>query len=251
MPCAANEGAPVDTTPDRFKPPYMSFQTFWGYVDELGRKPLPPVIDRSMFASKSGTDQANLLAALKAFGLIADDLTVEPRLDELVSGDEDVRRKVLARLIEEHYPDALQVSANDGTEKMLHDSFREVFDLGSADTRRKAVSFFLHAARTAGLPLSPHFPNTRTTTAASRPRRPNTKRKPASPVLPQEQEVPPASQADSYKIDLHCGGSVTLTVTVSHFALSKDKKDREFVNKLIDALTDYGEVRMGDVPAEV
>ncbi len=31
-------------------------------------------------------------------------------------------------------------------------------------------------------------------------------------------------------------------LSVSHFALSRDREDRDFVNGLIDALTDYGEV---------
>ena len=44
-----------------FKPPYLSFQTFWAFLDELAAKPLPPQIDRSMLDKKSGTDQAGLL----------------------------------------------------------------------------------------------------------------------------------------------------------------------------------------------
>lgn len=53
--------AAVDELSDpKFKPPYLSFQTFWGFVKELAAKPLPPQIDRTMLDKKSGTDQMNL-----------------------------------------------------------------------------------------------------------------------------------------------------------------------------------------------
>jgi hypothetical protein len=56
-----------------FKPPYNAFRTFWGFVDTLSKKPLPPQIDRSMLEGKSGTDQMGLNFALQGFGLIASD----------------------------------------------------------------------------------------------------------------------------------------------------------------------------------
>jgi hypothetical protein len=151
----------VDAQESQFKPSYMSFQTFWNFMQELTKLPLPPQIDRSLMDSKSGTDQANLTAALKGFGFIRDDLTVEPLLQQFVETDEAGQKAILRGLVAEHYHDALQVSANNGTEKLLHDSFREVFDLDAAETRRKAITFFLHAARTSGIALSPHFPATR------------------------------------------------------------------------------------------
>lgn len=43
------------------------------------------------------------------------------------------------------------------------------------------------------------------------------------------------------QVNLHAGGSVALTVNVGHFALSRNKENRELVQKLIDALIDYDE----------
>jgi hypothetical protein len=57
------------------------------------------------------------------------------------------------------------------------------------------------------------------------------------------------SQSDTYTVTLESGGKVSLTVSVSHFALSRNKEDRKSINDLIDALTDYGKVHEG-TPAD-
>jgi hypothetical protein len=234
------------------KPPYMSFQTFWNFIGELSGKPLPPQIDRSLMDTKSGTDQAHLTAAMKGFGLISDDLTVQPLLERLAVPDEDQRKKVLREIVEDFYAEPLKVSAANGTEKLLHDAFKDAYGLEGGDTRRKAVTFFLHAARHADVPLSPHFPQTRMGSVPSaRPKRGKRTPKPAAAETPGENAPPgpgPSAGGDTYEVKLRCGGTVTLTVSVSHFALSRNREDRNFVNGLIDALTDYGEVL--SVPAQ-
>jgi len=152
----------TETTSTEFKPPYMSFQTFWNFIDELSKKPLPPRIDRSLMSSKSGTDQANLTLALQSFGLIDAESNVRPALTGLVLADEAGRKVMLADLVRAHYSGPLTVSEKNGTQADLAAAFRDDYpSIGSADTRRKSVTFFLHAARTAGIEVSPHFPATR------------------------------------------------------------------------------------------
>jgi hypothetical protein len=222
----------------------MSFTTFWNFINELAKKPLPPQMDRSMMDSKSGTDQANLTAALKGFGLIQDDLTVEPLLTRLVTGDEDQRKQIMREVVERYYPEPLKVSANSGTEKMLHDAFRDAYGMDAADTRRKSITFFLHAARLAGIELSANFPQTRnpgsaTTTRVKRvaKRRNANDSAAAAPATPQQ----PAVKGDSYAVTLRGGGTVTLIIAESHFMLSKNREDRNFVNSLVDAMIDYAQ----------
>lgn len=157
-----------------FRPPYFSFQTFWSFIEQLAEKPLPPLIDRSLLSSKSGTDQANIFGALRGFEFIDDEQRVTPLLTKVVEADAEGRTAVLAQLVESHYPAQMELARRNGTEAQLHESFGEVFGIRSADTRRKAVTFFLHAAKTAGLPLSPHFPPTRSGSGSAggmRPRR--------------------------------------------------------------------------------
>jgi hypothetical protein len=233
-----------------FKPSYFAFATLSGFLADLGTKPLPPQIDRSMMESKSGTDQMNLLSAMKGFGFISDDQHVNPLLVEYTQGDEETRKAIVGRLLSANYPHQLEISAQNGTEKALLDSFGDDFGI-QGDTRRKAMTFFLHAARYAGIPLSPHFPATRAGSGNANRARRNTPKKKVTSAAGSTiaAEARPVQGGDTYRVQLRAGGEVTLTVSVSHFALSKNKEDRTFVNNLVDALIDYGGDALEAAPA--
>jgi len=221
-----------------FKPPYLSFQTFWGFTEELATKPLPPQIDRSMLDKKSGTDQMNLLAAFKAFGLVDDAHAVLPELQQLVAEPEPDRKKRLATLLRRYYPLQFAVSDQNGTEKQLLESFEQAFGV-TGDTRRKASTFLLHAARFAGMTLSPHFPATRSgsgrAATAKVKRTPAPKRKPGNPTAPMPSEA--EGPGDTYTVTLISGGAVSVVVNVNLFSLSTD--DRNFIIELVDKLKGY------------
>lgn len=232
----------MDTS--EFRPPYMSFQTFWGFLEDLASKPLPPRIDRSLMGGKSGTDQANLSAAFASFGLTREDGTVLPALTELVATPADKRKAHFGEIMAPYYSAALEVSAQNGTEADLKRSFVDEWpSIGSADTRRKAITFFLHAARAAELPLSPHFPATRSgsgASGASRAKRTTSKRKttPAPARAGAAEPIPsPAGPGHSQQVTLRSGGSVTLSYDVSLFDL--DGEDQEFVLALIGMVKQY------------
>lgn len=226
-----------------FKPPYMSFHTLWSTLAELGTKELPPRIDRSLMATKSGTDQANLLAAFAAFNLVGEGQRVQPALVALTSQDEEERRQALAQLVRTHYPRQMEISEQHGTEMQLRESFQEDFKLDSAETRRKAITFFLHAARTAGLPLSQNFPQTRAGSGSpGTPRRRSAngssrKKAPAAPTTAPNGSAGAATSGDTYTVTLSSGGHVSVVVDVNLFGLST--ADREFVIDLVDRLKGY------------
>jgi hypothetical protein len=240
-----------------FRPPYMSFQTFWRFIEELRSKPLPPQIDRSLMATKSGTDQANLNATLAAFGLIGPAGEVRDDLRALIHGDDDGRRHVLERLLRERYAGQLNLSAENGTNQQLHESFRDSFNMTGPETRRKAVTFFLHACREAGIELSPFFPSTRAGSGAPgtpRPRRTQRRRATTAPTA-DTGALPSASSAttmaangDRYSVSLTSGGTVEVSVSVNLFALSRE--DRTFVIDLVDKLKGYGEIAQPTAPKE-
>src|SRR5207245_810656 len=97
---------------------------------DLAAKPLPPRIDRTMLKSKSGTDQANLLFALRAFELIDESNSVNiASLVPIAQGDEEARAEALGDLVRTHYAGALAISDSSGTEGQLHDWFRDTFGL--------------------------------------------------------------------------------------------------------------------------
>ena len=234
----------MDTNDDGFKPPYMSFQTFWNFITELGTKPLPPRIDRSLMASKSGTDQFNLNLALTSFGLIDSNSGVLPLLTELVEADEERRKSLLATMVTRNYVEPMRVSGKHGTSKDLDDAFRTSYpSIASADTRRKAITFFLHAASFAGIELSANFPKTRSGSGApgtSKPRK-AVRRKPAPAA---EERVNPAiggpsapATWDTHTVELVSGGTVFVAVNVDIFGLNAS--DRDFVLGLVDSMKSY------------
>lgn len=223
------------------KPPWFPFQTFWGFITGLSEKPLPPQIDRSMMGTKSGSDQMNLFSTLKFFSLIDENNSVEPKLKELVAATPDSRKLILMSMLRDNYAAQFEVSDQNGTEKQLLDSF-EPTGYGN-DTRRKAMTFFLHAAREAGLTLSPHFPATRMGSGRSNPPRVSRIRKKSSQL---SGGGTPSSGAKVHKtggagepfvLNLNSGGQVTVAVSVDLWTL--DDHDRDFVIELVDKIRGY------------
>jgi hypothetical protein len=239
-----HRGEAVDEFPEGFRPPYMSFLTFWNFIDELSRKPLPPRIDRSLMGSKSGTDQANLAMALTSFGLTDSEANVQPVLRGLVAADVETRKQMLSDLVNTNYAGPMRVSGQNGTQTDLAAAFRDDYPaIASADTRRKAITFFLHAARTAGIEVSAHFPPTRAGSGApgtAKPKRQAARRKPTGTPgndgAITSRTNPPSG--DTYTVDLASGGVVSVVVSVNLFDLTTD--DRAFVIDLVDKLKGYG-----------
>ncbi len=226
-----------------FRPPYMSFQTFWNFIDELAGKPLPPRVDRSIMTSKSGTDQANLKSALTSFELTDAEGNVRPDLTNLVQMDQGQRAVAFRDLIRKHYAGPLRVSEQVGTPADLNKAFSDDYpSIASGDTRRKAVTFFLHAARGAGIELSPHFPITRSGSGApgapkakrssSRKRQNNDGGGSSRIVTP-----PPPGGGHTQTVTLESGGTVTLNYDVNMFKVSD--ADERFVLDLIKKLRTY------------
>lgn len=212
-----------DLEQEGFKPPYMSFQTFWTYIADLGSRPLPPTIDRSMMTGKSGTDQANLLMTLRSFELIDATGHVQPSLLELTSANQERRKEMLAAYIADHYAEPMRISAVNGTDLQLQEAFKSYYGLDAADTRRKCITFFVHAAKEAGVALSPNFKATR----ASAPRGSAAARKTASRKSKGANGVtsapaPAGGAGEVVHVSLGKAGSVTVTVDVKWLQLDDD-----------------------------
>jgi hypothetical protein len=244
----------VDSTQETgFRPPYLSFQTFWSFLEELLSRPLPGKLDRSVMRKKSGSDQANLAVALKSFGLIDESWTVTG-LNELAKTDTAGRIQWLALQIREHYAAQMKVSDDNGTEQQLRDSFKEAFGLESSDTIRKAMTFFLHAAKKADIETSHYFPSTRSGSGAPgtpKPRRASGRRKPA----PDDAKKPDLDAGTTEEaanehrdVTLGTAGTVSIDVKVKWLDLSDDQftKLRKLI-KDIEALGDSGPDRSEQV----
>lgn len=234
-----------------FRPPYLSFQTFWSFLEELVSRPLPGKLDRSVMRKKSGSDQANLAVALKSFGLIDESWTVTG-LNDLSKTDETGRTQWLAMQIREHYAAQMKVSDGNGTEQQLRDSFKEAFGLESADTVRKAMTFFLHATKKVGIETSHYFPSTRSGSGAPgtpKPRRASSRRKPASDNARKPEPDTGAADVAAHEhrnVTLGTAGTVSIDVKVKWLDLSDDQFTK--LRKLIKDIEALGQ--SGDDPDE-
>lgn len=232
----------MDTETADFRPPYMSFQTFWNFIEELAAKPLPPRVDRSLMTSKSGTDQNNLTMALTSFGLTDDEGKVQSALIDLTSTPADQRQAAFGELLRLYYAAPLAVSEQVGTTNDLHKAFTDAWPtIASADTRRKSVTFFLHAARASGIELSPHFPQGRPGSGgpgiAKSTKRTPRRRSSTDPGAGVETPATTGGGGFTQTVTLKSGGTVTLSYNVNMFAVNDD--DEAFVLGLIKKLRGY------------
>lgn len=152
--------------------PYVSFATLKNAVERMGREGgVPSQVDRSYLANLPGSTQTQLIGAMKWLDLVDDQLKPRPMLEKLVEGDEAGRKETFEVLLRERYPKQVGLPPL-ATQGQLEAAFR---DMGlSGSTMRKAVAFYLAAAKFAELPLSPHFKTPRASTPPGerRPRRP-------------------------------------------------------------------------------
>ena len=102
----------------------------------------------------SGGYQSQVIAALRWLDLIGENGEIKPILVGLATTP-DQRPQVIGELLRTHYQSVFALSNSNGTQCQLEEEFRKFGVSGS--TLRRAVAFFLHAARYAEISVSPHF----------------------------------------------------------------------------------------------
>lgn len=141
-------------TSEGFKPPYGSFVTLNHLFDRMAEEGgIPARIDRSYLSNLPNSVIATTTQALKELDLTDDQLHPRPILVEIVENP-DQRKSLLAGIIREKYATQLALGPR-ATTAQLETVFRE--QGGSGSTVRKAIAFFLAAARYAEVPISPYF----------------------------------------------------------------------------------------------
>jgi hypothetical protein len=132
-------------------PPYIPFPTFLTLLTELKSKGLPPQIDRSVLRRFAGGMQNQLKMALRSLGLIDGDKPT-PKLAALVDAHEtSAFEPLLLDLLKAVYPFVFELDLMSATPTMFADSFKSTG--AKEDVSRKMRTFFLHAAKRAGVPL--------------------------------------------------------------------------------------------------
>jgi hypothetical protein len=130
--------------------PYTSFKSLLTEIERM-HGAIPPRVDRSYLRGSEG-QKTQLMAAMRYLGLITPTGEVTPTLTTLVNNEKE-RPRLIKELLIKHYPKAHALAATNGTQKQL----QETFDGLQGDTLRKAITFYLKAAKYAGLTVSKNF----------------------------------------------------------------------------------------------
>jgi hypothetical protein len=146
----------VDATARPSSPIYVSYTTFVTLLDWLrDMKVVPNQLDRTLWAPKfAGSTGVQLMSGLRFLGLLHDEAPM-PRLEQLAMAPNEDRKPILAELVRDRYGADFVAGLARATPRNLQDRMK---DLGATDaTVRKAVSFFVNAAKAADIPMPSHI----------------------------------------------------------------------------------------------
>jgi hypothetical protein len=215
---------------------YLPFRTFLSAIDSLEHG-VPKQIDRTIWRSQSGIVQGQIMIALRFFGLVDDADKPTVALHRFVDGKEH-RPEHIRALLHYAYHDIIDRDLTKMTPKML-DEAMDQYNV-SGDTKKKAVRFFLQAAKYAELPMHPLLAGQIRNTSGRKPRRKALARENGAassdqPIVTDKNSA--GSTQDITTVSLKSGGKLTLIVNVNLITLSSE--DRQFVFGVIDKFKEY------------
>jgi len=217
--------------PNQRSPAYLPFKTFLSALDRLAQG-MPHEVNKECFPTYSGVIQGQIIGALKFFDLI-DDIGVPKgsALEQLALQKSIARRKVnLLPLVRTAYSELIKLNPARLTPSKFDSAF-EGYGI-SGDTKRRAKTFFIHAAQFVGLELSPLL--TRRTRVSAKKKKPQHQNVDLS-VLKRER----FTQISEEAITLQLSGDVTLTIILTGKLTRLGKEDREFAFGIIDSVNAY------------
>ncbi len=219
---------------------YLPFKTFLSAIEALEHG-IPKKIDRTIWRTQAYVVQTQIIMALRFLDLLDDEDTPTAKLHELVDKKDD-RKKVLHNILVDAYRRIVNLDLTKTTPKMLDDEM-EAYSV-TGDTKKKAVRFFLQAAKYVDMPLHPLL---KAQTRTTGPRKKRTPR----PVLigdmngAADPAYSPEARATSTTIThLSNGGRMVLLVYGDPFSLPGE--ERTMVFDLVDKLKAHADAH----PAE-
>jgi hypothetical protein len=213
---------------------YVPFKTFLSALDALEHG-IPRRIDRTIWRSQSGVVQSQIMMALRFFDLLDDEDRPTPALHRLIEAGPEKRQEHIGSLLHHSYHSIIEHDLTKMTPRMLEEAM-EAYNV-SGDTKRKAVTFFLQAARFAELPMHPLLQSTIRKSPGSRKKRVSRESSTEVGGTPNTGYQSKPQGGETRTIPLKSGGEVSLRYSVDLFALSTE--DRNFVFGLVDMLRTY------------
>ena len=142
------------TADNRGQPVYVGYATFETFVNWLGEMdPIPRQVDRSLWGDRfSGGNGAQLMVGLRFMGLLDGAAPTEPLL-ALAKAEPDQQKGQLRNILRTAYGAYLVDHLAEMTPQLVDEKLRE---LGTTSaTHRRALSFFVNAAKAAGVSMQP------------------------------------------------------------------------------------------------
>jgi hypothetical protein len=209
--------------------PYLPFRTFQTAYEALEHG-IPKRLDRTIWPSQSGIVQSQILMSFRFLGLVDDQDCPTELLQQLVE-DKEKRAGIITKILNISYRALLDHDLTKMTPKMVEDEMERYSVTG--ETKRKAVTFFLRAAKFAGEPMHPLLSSMVRNTGTR-------KRRSKSVVIPEMTgAADPAYNPDekattTQTTGLSNGGRIVLQVFGDPFTLASE--ERQFVFDLVDKL---------------
>ena len=208
--------------------PYLPFKTFLGSLDPFSQG-IPPKIDRSLW-NQSGFMQGLIMNAYRYFHLVDPSNRPTPEFQQLVTSKDAVRKAQIKKLLEIGYPEILGMHDLATMTPRMLDELMDKYNV-TGETKKKATTFFLQAAKFAEIPLSNFLTEKIRNTGGTK------RRRRAEGEVSQRPTSIITTDGSTRSITLAEGGTLTLTISADVFSLGKE--DREFVFGLIDQLRRY------------
>lgn len=229
-----------ESTPNDPVAPYVSFKTFQSGVQALRNHGLPAKIDRSVWASKSGADQAALLSAFRFLGLIGPDGSTRSPLEMLTKAREATaeEKNALREILERAYADLFKANLKTLTPAQFSEAIGNYGSQGS--TRDRAMRFFVKAGEFCDIEMSGRLTARKTRSAGARGNGANAQRR----TKRRAEKTPPAPAQDAQgasamlTINLPQAGE-TLTLSGTFTAFDLVGAERELVYSIMDKMKEF------------
>jgi hypothetical protein len=224
-----NGGTKAQTAPA----PYLPFLSFKGAIEAL-EQGVPKKLDRTIWRTQSGIMQTQILMAFRFFEMV-DEEDRPTGLLHLLVGDKESRPEALRTMIQSSYANLLKHDLTKMSPKMVEDEMEQYNVTG--ETKRKAVTFFLKAAKFADIPMHPLLSSQVRNTGPRKKRAAKRNIEGATFAVTPTATESGITARNTRSVELSSGGAVTLTLSYDPFSLSSE--DRDFVFELIDKLRNY------------
>jgi len=226
-------------------PAYVPFKTFTSVLDSFSTF-LPDTIDSTMWPSYSGGIKSQLMGALRFLNLIDDDGKPTQPLHALSTLSAEERPAAFKGVLKHAYGSLMSLDLTKATPGSFDGEMRKFGQEG--ETHRKASSFFLQAAKWAGVPLSPLLLK-KGSLSGSRRKRPSAPKAKPPAGMPASLRIPNAvlegaNLGSRKEIVLSGGVKVSLGTDVDLFRMASE--DRKFVMSILDLMEAYEEEHGGE-----